>query len=53
VHSMGGDVFSFGEGVRLQSGELTLGEFEGFGRPPRNPIETGPQLAARISARPI
>ena len=53
VHFMGADILSFGEGVRLQSGDVTEVEFEGFGRPLRNTIETRPQLTARIAARPM
>jgi hypothetical protein len=53
VHFMGADILSFGEGVRLQSGDVTEVEFEGFGRPLRNSIETRPQLTARIAARPM
>lgn len=43
IHFMGADCLSFGEGIRLQAGDMTEIEFEGFGRPLRNTIvEEGP-----------
>ena len=39
VHFMGADSLSFGEGVRLQAGDITEVEFAGFGRPLRNTIQ--------------
>ncbi len=48
VHFMGADTLSFGEGIRLQQGDMTEVEFEDFGRPLRNTIESRPQLAERI-----
>lgn len=36
VHFMGADCLSFGEGIRLQSGDVTEIQFAGFGRPLRN-----------------
>lgn len=39
VHFMGADTLSFGEGVRLQAGDITEVEFVGFGRPLRNTIQ--------------
>lgn len=53
IHFMGADTLSFGEGIRLQSGDWTEVEFEGFGRPLRNTIETQPRLKERIQARPM
>ncbi len=38
VHFMGADSLSFGEGIRLQAGDITEIHFEGFGRPLRNTI---------------
>lgn len=38
VHFMGADRLSFGEGIRLEAGDLTEVAFEGFGRPLRNVI---------------
>jgi hypothetical protein len=38
VHFMGADCLSFGEGIRLEAGDVTEIAFEGFGRPLRNVI---------------
>ncbi len=38
VHFLGADALSFGDGVRLRSGDITEISFEGFGRPLINPI---------------
>jgi hypothetical protein len=38
VHFMGADCLSFGEGIRLEAGDVTEVAFEGFGRPLRNVI---------------
>ena len=38
IHFFGADVFSFGEGVVLQDGDVMEIELEGFGRALRNPI---------------
>jgi hypothetical protein len=38
VHFLGADAFSFGDGVRLESGDVMSVQFEGFGRPLRNPV---------------
>ena len=38
IHFFGADVFSFGEGMVLQDGDVMEIELEGFGRPLRNPI---------------
>ncbi len=39
VHFFGTDCLSFGAGVRLQDGDVMEVEFEGFGRPLRNPVQ--------------
>lgn len=39
VHFFGADAFSFGEGIRLEAGDVMQVHFEGFGRPLRNPLE--------------
>ena len=38
VHFFGADAFSFGEGVKLQNGDVMEIELSGFGRALRNPI---------------
>lgn len=38
IHFYGADAFSFGEGVSLKNGDVMVVEWQGFGRPLRNPI---------------
>lgn len=38
IHFFGASAFSFGEGVTLQDGDDMVVEFEGLGRPLRNPL---------------
>jgi hypothetical protein len=38
IHFFGADAFSFGEGVALQEGDWMQVQFEGFGKPLRNPV---------------
>ena len=38
IHFMGADCLSFGENIRLQSGDITEIQFAGFGRPLHNTI---------------
>ncbi len=45
VHFFGADAFSFGEGIRLQSGDIMQVHFEGYGRQLRNSLE-------KVSATP-
>ena len=40
IHFMGADCLSFGEGIGLQSGDVTEIDFAEFGRPLRNTIAT-------------
>ena len=39
IHFFGADAFSFGDGVTLQSGDVTEVAFEGFGKSLRNAVE--------------
>ena len=39
VHFLGGSVSSYGDGVVLEQGDEVVIQWEGFGRPLRNPIE--------------
>jgi len=52
IRFLGADALSFGEGIRLSDGDVMVVEFEGFGRPLRNPlqVETGP--ARLVTAKP-
>lgn len=48
IHFMGAGALSFGEGIRLRSGDVTEVQFEGFGRALRNTVATGePQTRAQ------
>jgi hypothetical protein len=49
VHFFGADAFSFGDGVRLEDGDVMQVRFEGFGRALRNPLSRAP-LPARVAA---
>jgi hypothetical protein len=48
IHYFGADAFSFGAGIRLQTGDVMRVVFEGFGRALRNPVEVD-----RTPARPV
>jgi hypothetical protein len=50
IHFFGADAFSFGEGVALQEGDWMQVQFEGFGKPLRNPlrIAAGPQSLVKV-----
>jgi hypothetical protein len=52
VHFFGADAFSFGEGIRLFNEDVMVVNFQGFGRPLRNPlrVEAGP--AGLVVAKP-
>ena len=53
IHFMGADCLSFGEGVRLEAGDITEVEFENFGRPLRNVIAKEKPLSAPVRVRPM
>jgi hypothetical protein len=46
VHFMGADTLSFGEQIRLEPGDITEVQFEGFGRALRNTISAQQPLTA-------
>lgn len=52
VHFFGADAFSFGEGIRLEPGDVMQVQFDGFGRPLRNPLEriSGPPRRIEVRA---
>ena len=52
VHFFGADAFSFGEGIRLNEGDVMQVHFDGYGRPLRNPLKRvhGPQEAVKVLA---
>lgn len=53
VHFMGADTLSFGEQIRLQSGDVTEVQFEGFGRALRNTIVAHQPLASAVSVKTL
>jgi hypothetical protein len=53
VHFFGVDGFSFGEGVRLQDGDVMQIQFSGFGRPLRNPVRVDKTPASLFTVTPL
>jgi len=53
IHFFGADAFSFGDGVRLEDGDVMQVRFEGFGRALRNPLSRAPSTGAIVAVRPI
>ncbi|HEY1343339.1 MAG TPA: AraD1 family protein [Bryobacteraceae bacterium] len=51
IHFFGADAFSFGEGVRLEPGDVMQVSFEGFGRPLRSPLERMERRSRPIEVR--
>jgi hypothetical protein len=52
VHFFGADAFSFGEGIRLSEGDVMVVNWNGFGRPLRNPLRVEPGPARLVDAKP-
>jgi len=48
IHFMGADCLSFGEGIRLKSGDVTEIQFSGFGRALRNTVFIEEQLTTPL-----
>lgn len=53
VHFYGACALSFGEGVRLQDGDVMEVHFGGFGRPLRNPLRVDKTPQTLVSVRPL
>jgi hypothetical protein len=53
VHFFGADAFSFGDGIRLEPGDVMQVHFEGFGRPLRNPLQRKSDLPRLVVVRPM
>lgn len=53
VHFFGADAFSFGEGLRLEPGDVMQVHFEGYGRPLRNPLERAAQSRRAVQVRSL
>jgi hypothetical protein len=53
AHFFGTDCLSFGDGVRLTSGDVIQVAFEGFGRPLRNPVQIDGSAAELVRVIPL
>jgi hypothetical protein len=53
VHFFGADAFSFGEGIRLLSGDIMQVRFDGFGRPLRNPVRIHFREPELVTVQPL
>jgi hypothetical protein len=53
IHFMGADSLSYGEGVRLEAGDVTEIQFENFGRPLRNVITKDEPMKTPVRVRPM
>jgi hypothetical protein len=53
LHFFGADAFSFGDGIRLEDGDVTVVAFEGFGRPLRNPIHVDRAAREFVAVTPV
>ena len=53
IHFFGADVFSFGDGVQLEPGDVMDIELAGFGRALRNPIRIDRSPQSLVTAEPV
>lgn len=53
VHFYGADSLSFGAGVTIQDGDVMVVQFQGFGRPLRNPLRVAPKSRTPVGVRPL
>jgi hypothetical protein len=53
IHFFGADAFSFGEGIRLEQGDVMQVHFEGYGRPLRNPLQRIAGQERFVPVRPL
>jgi hypothetical protein len=53
IHFFGADAFSFGEGIRLERGDILEVHFSGYGRPLRNPLERVQAQPRLLEVRPV
>ena len=51
IHFLGADALSFGSGLQLADGDVAEVEFEGFGRPLRNPIRSEDKATAPVTVK--
>jgi hypothetical protein len=53
VHFLGTDCLSFGDGIRLQDGDIMQVSAEGYGRPLRNPVRADKSKPFPVSVTPL
>jgi hypothetical protein len=53
VHYFGACALSFGDGVRLADGDVMEVDFDGFGRPLRNPVRGSPSNQSPVVVMPL
>lgn len=53
IHFFGADAFSFGEGIRLEEGDIMQVHFGGYGRPLRNPLHKASGVPWPVEVRPL
>ena len=53
VHFLGAHSLSFGQGVELQAGDVMEVDFDGFGRPLRNPVQVAREKDALVEVIPL
>jgi len=53
IHFFGADAFSFGEGIQLQDGDWMQVQFEGFGKPLRNPVRIAGGSQPLMTVQPV
>jgi hypothetical protein len=53
VHYYGAHSLSFGDGVALNDGDVMVIQFEGFGRPLRNPLDVALPCPVPIAVDPL
>ncbi len=53
IHFFGADAFSFGEGIRLEDGDVMQVRFDGFGKPLRNAVRVLPGDNSLVAVQPV
>jgi hypothetical protein len=53
IHFLGAHSLSFGQGIKLQSGDIVSIQFEGFGRPLRNPVLIASEKHTPVEVIPL
>lgn len=53
LHFFGASAFSFGEGLKLEAGDIMEVGFQGFGKPLRNPLRIAAEPDRLVTVRPL